>query len=114
MRDWWYKKAKVMFGPAIIPESTIQELNDNLIKWNKGLSDFNRDIKPLLAGANQTLISTVTPTTAKEAITGVINMALPPLKMEGYGPINLLVCKECGEFIDHASNYCPKCGIKLR
>jgi hypothetical protein len=114
MRDWWYKKAKEMFGPAIIPESTIQELNDNLLKWNKGLSDFNRDIKPLLAGANQTLINTVTPTTASEAITGVIKMAVPLLKMEGYGRANLIRCKGCGEFVDHESNYCPKCGIKLR
>ena len=62
MRDWWYKKAKTMFAQPIIPQTMIEELNDNLIKSMKGLSDFNREIKPLLASANQTVISTVTPT----------------------------------------------------
>ena len=109
MRDWWYNKAKAMFGPPVIPEATIEELNDNLIKWAKGLSDFNTEIKPLLAKVSQTVINTATPSTASQAVTGVGNMVLPLLKVEGYGRANVILCGECGEFVAYESKYCPKC-----
>ena len=114
MTDWWYKRTKEMFGPPVIPEATIEELNENMIKWAKGLSDFDREIKPLLVKATQTVINTITPSTESEAVTGVFNMAIPPLKMQGYGRTNVILCSGCQEFVDYLNKYCPHCGTKLR
>lgn len=114
MREWWYNRVKVIYGPPVIPMKMLEKLNENLIKWGKGLSDFNNEIKPLLRKATETVIDTVTPSTESQAVTGVISMTLPPLQAEVYGRANHILCKGCEELVDYENNYCPKCGTKLR
>src|SRR4030067_107207 len=70
MRDWWYERVKEMYGPPMIVTETIEELNDNIIKWGKRTSDVNAEVIPLLKKATQKVIDTVTPSTATEALTG--------------------------------------------
>jgi hypothetical protein len=112
MRDWWYGRVKEMYGSPVIPTETIEELNENIIKWGKGLSDFKAEIKPLLERVSQTMIEMVTPSTATEALSGVISMTIPPLGIYSAGH-SMVACGGCGNLVE-LENYCPKCGTKLK
>ena len=107
MRNWWYERAKEMFGPPLVPTESLDRLTVEVAKWRKGDSTFQGEIKPLLEQMTQTVITTTRPSTESKTLTGAFDMFLPPLHQA------IIMCPGCSKFVEF-ENYCSNCGAKLK
>jgi Fe2+ or Zn2+ uptake regulation protein len=119
LRDWWYQVAKAKYPTKVIGVEKLDEINEKIGRYEKGLSDIG-EIKAMLRPLLDNLMNTLTPSTASKAASSIVDTVvsstgmstIPVPKVHGTGH-SVIMCKECGAFVDVEGNYCSKCGTKL-
>ena len=116
MRDWWYEQVENRFYGPSPAQDVLEQINTKLEDIQANQSGVN-ELKDLLRGITDEMISQITPATADIAASSIVNASTASSAVE-LGPrvYGNFVCPQCGTRVGLliGSNACPTCGHKIQ